>query len=67
MIKPNKNVSFKETRQEELVKLQQTIKESVHQRKLKELKKQVQRYFLMLRPKPRLRPKGVLNMDSEIP
>ena len=51
MIKSNKTVLFKEDRQEELVKLQQTIKESVHQRKLKELKKLVQRYFLMLRPK----------------
>jgi hypothetical protein len=51
MVKSDKDVLFEKTRQEELIELRQTIKESVHHRRLKELKKLVQQYFLMLKPK----------------
>jgi len=48
MVKSGKDVLFERTRQEELIELRQTIKESVHQRKLKGLKKLVQQYFLII-------------------
>jgi len=50
MVKSSKTVLFKETRQEELMKLQQAIKTSIHQRKLKELERLVQRYLFMIKP-----------------
>ena len=50
MVKSSKTVLFKEIRQEELMKLQQAIKTSIHQRKLKELERLVQRYLFMIKP-----------------
>ena len=50
MVKSSKTVLFKETRQEELIKLQQAIKISIHERKLKEFEKLVQRYLFMIKP-----------------
>ena len=47
----SKTVLSKDIRQEELIELRQTIKESLHQRKIKEFKKLVQQYFLVLKPK----------------
>jgi len=51
MAKLGKSVFLKGIRQEELMGLRQTIKESIHQRKLKDFKRLVQQYFLVLRPK----------------
>ena len=53
MAESAKGVLMENTQQKELSELRQTIKTSLHhkkQRKLKELKKLVQRYLLMVKP-----------------
>ena len=48
MANSSRGVLFKETQQKELNELRQTIKGSIQQKKLKELKKLLQKYFLVL-------------------
>jgi len=50
MSKSSQDVLFKEIRQEELVKLQQAIRASLQQKKLKELERLVHRYLSMIKP-----------------
>jgi hypothetical protein len=50
MDKSKKSVFVNKTKQDELVKLRKVIKETIHQERLKVLKKLVQRYFLMISP-----------------
>jgi hypothetical protein len=50
MDKSKKSVFGNKTKQDELVKLRKVIKETIHQERLKVLKKLVQRYFLMISP-----------------
>jgi hypothetical protein len=53
MLKFDRSSLFNKIRQEELMELRQAIKTSVHQRKLKELEKLVQRYLFMIKPEAR--------------
>ena len=48
MVDFGKGVLMESAHQKKLIALRQTIKKSVHQRKLKDLKKLVQQYFLII-------------------
>jgi hypothetical protein len=48
-VRSGQGVSMKNERQEKLMELRQTIRESLRQGKLKEFKKLVQRYFSILK------------------
>ena len=50
MDKSKKSVFGEKTKQDELMELREVIKETIHQKRLKGLKKLVQRYFLMISP-----------------